>query len=297
MRMTILILHTCIGTNPQEMKAELALCFFMTVGHNAHVVVFPNFWISPGLYWIFTELAVHLDEQTVVAEQRPDSLSIEVDMLFFLGRRVYYDTTTGVGAHYSDPTSLLSAQIEVLGKQIAYTSQNLQHQPGPGHPHTVYYSESDESDEDDLGSREVIRDIFLLLGDRKREIPLISDPVFKTFDLTMITNPLFDFDYEFTLNSDNPILVIQNEESDESKTETIMEEVQGIETKKKRSVGMGDLGFYPGGREFEPGYGKVLQFPPLPRQQPRRLHVDATWTHLGGDTWQPDPLTVDPLTR
>ncbi|GKA02215.1 ribonuclease H-like domain-containing protein, partial [Tanacetum coccineum] len=59
---------------------------------------------------------------------------------------LYYDTTTGVGAHYSDPTSLLSAQIEVLGKQIAYTSQNLQHQPGPGHPHTVYYSESDKSD-------------------------------------------------------------------------------------------------------------------------------------------------------
>ncbi|GJR40570.1 hypothetical protein Tco_1216254 [Tanacetum coccineum] len=51
------------------------------------------------------------------------------------------------------------------------------------------------------------------------------DPISKTFDMT-ITNPLFDFDSEFTLNSDNPIFDIQIEESDESETETIMEEVQ-----------------------------------------------------------------------
>ncbi|GJT65789.1 hypothetical protein Tco_1017269 [Tanacetum coccineum] len=51
------------------------------------------------------------------------------------------------------------------------------------------------------------------------------DPISKTFDMT-ITNPLFDFDSEFTLNSDNPIFDIQIEESDEFETETIMEEVQ-----------------------------------------------------------------------
>ncbi|GJZ85956.1 reverse transcriptase domain-containing protein [Tanacetum coccineum] len=62
---------------------------------------------------------------------------------------VYYDTTTGVNAHYSDTTSTLSAQIKVLGKQTAYTIQSVQHQPGPGHPNTVYYSDSDESDEDE----------------------------------------------------------------------------------------------------------------------------------------------------
>ncbi|GKG35109.1 hypothetical protein Tco_0440263, partial [Tanacetum coccineum] len=28
-------------------------------------------------------------------------------------------------------------------------SENLQPQPGPGHPHTIYYSDSDESDEDE----------------------------------------------------------------------------------------------------------------------------------------------------
>ncbi|GJW37307.1 hypothetical protein Tco_0060227 [Tanacetum coccineum] len=41
------------------------------------------------------------------------------------------------------------AQIEVLEKQIAYVSQNLQHEQGPGHPNTVEYTYSDESDEDE----------------------------------------------------------------------------------------------------------------------------------------------------
>ncbi|GKE09050.1 hypothetical protein Tco_1412601, partial [Tanacetum coccineum] len=41
-------------------------------------------------------------------------------------------------------------QIEVLGKKIAYTIQSVQHQPVPGHPNTVYYSDdSDKSDEDE----------------------------------------------------------------------------------------------------------------------------------------------------
>ncbi|GJS35026.1 hypothetical protein Tco_0533408 [Tanacetum coccineum] len=58
------------------------------------------------------------------------------------------------------------------------------------------------------------------------EKPLDSlDPILETFDMT-ITNPLFDFDSEFTLNSDDPIFDIQNEESDESETETIIEELQ-----------------------------------------------------------------------
>ena len=40
-----------------------------------------------------------------------------------------------------------------------------------------------------------------------------------------ITNPLFDFESELTLISDNPIFDIQMEDSDESKVETIMDEV------------------------------------------------------------------------
>ncbi|GJV37134.1 hypothetical protein Tco_1409611 [Tanacetum coccineum] len=63
-------------------------------------------------------------------------------------------------------------------------------------------------------------------------IPMVSkkpldslDCISNTFDMT-ITDPLFDLDSEFTLNSDNPIFGIHNEESDESETETIMDEVQ-----------------------------------------------------------------------
>ncbi|GJW81769.1 hypothetical protein Tco_0145744 [Tanacetum coccineum] len=37
---------------------------------------------------------------------------------------VYYDTTTGVSARYSKTTSALSAQIEILRKQTAYTIQS-----------------------------------------------------------------------------------------------------------------------------------------------------------------------------
>ncbi|GKE12961.1 hypothetical protein Tco_1416512 [Tanacetum coccineum] len=75
-----------------------------------------------------------------------------------------------------------------------------------------------------LNSHGNIDDLVPIL--RVSEKPLDSlDPILKTFDMT-ITNPLFDFDSKFTLNSDNPIFDIQNEESDESKTETIIDEVQ-----------------------------------------------------------------------
>ncbi|GJX20461.1 hypothetical protein Tco_0223138 [Tanacetum coccineum] len=63
-------------------------------------------------------------------------------------------------------------------------------------------------------------------------IPRVSEKSLDSLDLiletfkTTITDPLFDFDSEFTLNSDNPILDIQNKESDESETETIMDELQ-----------------------------------------------------------------------
>nr|GEY53332.1 reverse transcriptase domain-containing protein [Tanacetum cinerariifolium] len=142
--------------------------------------------------------------------------------------------------------------IEVLGKKIAYISQNLQHQPRPGHLNIVYYLYSDESDEDEpseIDKSEIdplIRestDTFIMMYEeiklkshediddlvpipRVFDKPLDSlDPISKTFDMT-ITNHLFDFDSEFTLNSHNSIFVIQNEEGDESETETIMEEVQ-----------------------------------------------------------------------
>ncbi|GKB72992.1 reverse transcriptase domain-containing protein [Tanacetum coccineum] len=278
---------------------------------------------------------------------------------------VYYNTTTDMSAHYSETTFASRERVEVLGKQTGYTIQSVQHNPGPGHPNTFYYSDSDESDDDepsemiedqksihhlsgsptpssdpvvaslspsltptgdsdsileetdtllphhDSTSPEVDDDIFdpegdirllerllnldstkdlppphelnneifdpegdililenllkddpseaknseidslikgpsdtFLMGDediklnppmdvdnlvpipRVSEKPLDSlDPILET-SKTTITDPLFDFDSEFTLNSDNPILDIQNKESDESETETIMDEVQ-----------------------------------------------------------------------
>ncbi|GKD87402.1 hypothetical protein Tco_1358556 [Tanacetum coccineum] len=79
-------------------------------------------------------------------------------------------------------------------------------------------------EEIELNSHEDIDDLVPI--PRVSEKPLDSlDCISKTFDMT-ITDPLFDFDSEFTLNSDNLIFGIHNEESDESEMETIMDEVQ-----------------------------------------------------------------------
>ncbi|GJQ96747.1 retrotransposon protein, putative, unclassified [Tanacetum coccineum] len=62
---------------------------------------------------------------------------------------VYYNTTTDMSAHYSETTFASRERVEVLGKQTGYTIQSVQHNPGPGHPNTFYYSDSDESDDDE----------------------------------------------------------------------------------------------------------------------------------------------------
>ncbi|GJR60479.1 reverse transcriptase domain-containing protein [Tanacetum coccineum] len=183
--------------------------------------------------------------------------------------KVQYDTTTDMSAHYSKTTFALSEQIEVLGKQTAYTSQSVQHQLGPVHPNTFHYTYSDESDKDEpsksknseinslireqsgtflIGSKEIefnpLKDINNLVPiPRVPEKPLDSlNYIFDHFDMT-ITNPLFDFDSEFTSNSDNPIFDIQNEDSDESEMETIMEEVK-IHSSQSTA-------------QFQPLYGKL----------------------------------------
>ncbi|GJX21194.1 hypothetical protein Tco_0223871 [Tanacetum coccineum] len=72
-----------------------------------------------------------------------------------------------------------------------------------------------------LNSHEDIDDLVPI--PRVSEKPLYSlDYISKTFETT-ITDHLFDVDSEFTLN---PIFGIHNKESDESETETIMDEVQ-----------------------------------------------------------------------
>nr|GEV23240.1 zinc finger, CCHC-type [Tanacetum cinerariifolium] len=74
-------------------------------------------------------------------------------------------------------------------------------------------------------------ELILRVGDEKLtfngiETPMDSlDSILDTFDMTF-TNPLFEFDSESTLNYDIPIFDIQNKDSDESETETIMDEVQ-----------------------------------------------------------------------
>ncbi|GJT23113.1 hypothetical protein Tco_0893050 [Tanacetum coccineum] len=62
---------------------------------------------------------------------------------------VYYNTTTDMSAHYSETTFASRERVEVLGKQTGYTIQSVQHNPGQGHPNTFYYSNSDESDDDE----------------------------------------------------------------------------------------------------------------------------------------------------
>ncbi|GJT91977.1 hypothetical protein Tco_1080822 [Tanacetum coccineum] len=272
---------------------------------------------------------------------------------------LYYNTTTDMSAHYSETTFASRERVEVLGKQTGYTIQSVQHNPGPGHPNTFYYSDSNESDDDepsemiedqksinpssgsptpssdpvveslslsftpcgdsnilleetdaflslddsippgiDNGIYDSEGDILFLEGLLNDEIPrdlphlelnndpegdilflenlLMDDPseaenseidslikkpsdtflmveeeiefsplediddpdpiprvskkpfdsfdsIPDLFDMTII-DPLFDS--EFTLNSDNPIFDIRYEDSDESKTETIMDEVQ-----------------------------------------------------------------------
>ncbi|GJR98521.1 hypothetical protein Tco_0270695 [Tanacetum coccineum] len=50
---------------------------------------------------------------------------------------------------YFETTFALRERVEVLGKQIGYTIQSVQHNPGPGHPNSFYYSDSNKSDDDE----------------------------------------------------------------------------------------------------------------------------------------------------
>ncbi|GKD16432.1 hypothetical protein Tco_1205590 [Tanacetum coccineum] len=66
----------------------------------------------------------------------------------------------------------------------------------------------------------------LLEAEKVSETPMDSlDSILDTFD-SAFTNPLFELDSEYSLNYDNSIFDIQNKDSDESETETIMNEVQ-----------------------------------------------------------------------
>ncbi|GJX33137.1 reverse transcriptase domain-containing protein [Tanacetum coccineum] len=87
---------------------------------------------------------------------------------------VYYNTTTDIGAYYSETAFASRERVEVLGKQTEYTIQSVQHNPGPSHPNTFYYSDSDESDDDEPS--EMIEDQKLIHRLSSSPTPS-SDPV------------------------------------------------------------------------------------------------------------------------
>ncbi|GJV74333.1 hypothetical protein Tco_1494328 [Tanacetum coccineum] len=78
-----------------------------------------------------------------------------------------------MSVHYSETTFASRERVEVLGKQIGYTIQSVQHNPGPGHPNTVYYSDSNESDEDEPSE---VLDIQKLIHSLSGNPTLSSDP-------------------------------------------------------------------------------------------------------------------------
>ncbi|GJY61826.1 reverse transcriptase domain-containing protein [Tanacetum coccineum] len=142
--------------------------------------------------------------------------------------KVYHDTTTNMSAHYSKTTFASSEQVEDEPLEAKKSKINpLIREP----PNTFLMRDK----EIDLNSHENIDDLVPIL--RVSEKPLDSlECISKTFDMT-ITDPLFDFDS--TLNSDNLIVGIHNEESDESEMETIMDEAEGEGGGKEGGKGKG----------------------------------------------------------
>ena len=150
---------------------------------------------------------------------------------------VQYDSTSLMSDHDSEKITAMSARIEV--KQESYMSQP--YQQGQGHPHISYFSDYDESDEDEpfeTKNHEIEKSLDTLsMGDKEVEVNPLKDiddlvPIQRVSEkpsesisekfITTFTNPLFDFNSEFTLISDNQIFDV---ESDESDMETDMDEV------------------------------------------------------------------------
>nr|GEV15751.1 hypothetical protein [Tanacetum cinerariifolium] len=86
-------------------------------------------------------------------------------------------------------SSLEEERVEVLGKQTGYTIQSVQHNPGPGHPNTFYYSESDESDDDEPSKmNEDQKSIHHLSG----SLTPFSNPIVES--LSLLPTPFEDID-------------------------------------------------------------------------------------------------------
>ncbi|PWA55425.1 hypothetical protein CTI12_AA426800 [Artemisia annua] len=163
---------------------------------------------------------------------------------------VQYDSPIMMSDHYFERVSVENKQTEVLN----YITHN--HQLGPGLPLTNDYSYSDDSESDEDEPCEIknyeIKESpdTLSMGDKEVEIhplentdnlvpiPRVSEKPFDTISEkfnTTIMNPLFDFDPEFALISDNQIFDIYKE-SDESDTENDMDEVHIDSTQSTAQV-------------------------------------------------------------
>jgi hypothetical protein len=81
---------------------------------------------------------------------------------------VHYHSTTDLSAHHSDYIPAEIAQIEVLGNHKSYINQYFQQ--GLGHPNTIHFSDSNESDEDEPSEAQTL--ILPLSGNPT----LISEP-------------------------------------------------------------------------------------------------------------------------
>ncbi|GJZ38124.1 putative ribonuclease H-like domain-containing protein [Tanacetum coccineum] len=93
---------------------------------------------------------------------------------FMWDAELYYNTTTDMSADYSETTFTSRERVEVLGKQTGYTTQSVQHNPGPGHSNSFYYSDSDEIDDDEPSEKiEDQKSIYHLSG----SLTPSSDPV------------------------------------------------------------------------------------------------------------------------
>ncbi|GJZ69816.1 reverse transcriptase domain-containing protein [Tanacetum coccineum] len=115
---------------------------------------------------------------------------------------VYHETTTGVSSHYPETAFALSAQIE-SDEDESFEEENPKLNSLIREPSNTFLMGNEKIE---LNSHEDIYDLVPI--PRVSEKPLDSlDPISETFDMT-ITNPLFDFDFEFILNFSNSSILI-----------------------------------------------------------------------------------------
>ncbi|GJZ19235.1 hypothetical protein Tco_0555825 [Tanacetum coccineum] len=108
--------------------------------------------------------------------------------------KMYYDTTTGVIAHYSDTTYASIAPVEVLEKQTAYTIQSFRHQPRPEYKIFCFDMEEKSSGSTTTHSDYSLPDYdaFYFDGDHIEDKSSGSTTTHSDFSLTEYDSFIFD---------------------------------------------------------------------------------------------------------